>query len=489
MMAFDTAALVQQMTQALTHGDRRGFRSAMAQLVSTNADLRHNWRKLVEPLIGYGEFDLAIAAIDRHVVWARATPAALLDQATTYARTGRHARAAAILERIGPESTDRESQTFLRGALALNLGDFAGAREWMLETLRIRPLSGQAAYALAASASMATDADVAEHLLRGEAALDQAPREERAMYLYALGKIHADRGDPDRAFDRYARGAAEVATIRRYDASADRISAAEATQGWSRAVLAAISGRVSVPTDRPIVVTGMPRSGSTLVEQILVSHSDVSEGDELGYFAMLVNDLGSATAERATRLAQTSRPDEFVRDYLHLLDNRFGKTGRVVDKTLEATRYLGTLAALLPNTPILYVRRQPLAQAWSCFSTYFMSDLAWTFDQRAIAAHFRLEDHLLDRWQEILGERLQIVDYEALVSDKAVQIPRLLAHAGLTPEPQTQTPEMTRRLVRTASVAQVRAPITTARVDAAEAYRTHLRPFIDAYRAAGGTID
>ena len=483
------AALVTRMTQALTIGNRRGFRAAMAELIAIDADLRQNWRKLTDPLLDYGEFDLANAAIERYVKWSANSPAARFDQATIYARSGRPAAARSVLSCISDRIPDRASHAFLRGSLALNLGDLAEARTLMLQVLQIRPSSGQAAYALAASASMAIDSEAADAILSGAPRLDDAPGGERAMYLYALGKLHADRGEIACAFEHYARGAAIVATSRAEDPATDRAGALQATEGWNKTALASVSGRITVPTDRPIFVTGLPRSGTTLVEQILASHSMVSEGDELGYLARLVNEIGGPMAEPARRLAGSARLNEVVEDYLHLLNNRFGRDGRVVDKTLEATRYLGTIAALLRDAPILYVRRRPLARAWSCFSTYFMRGLGWTFDQRAIAAHFRFEDDLLDRWQDILGDRMMIIDYEKLVSEKATEIPRLLGHAGLAIEPQTLTPETTVRLVRTASVAQVRAPITTVRVNAADAYRAHLEPFINAYTAAGGTID
>ena len=489
MILSPSGVLVSQVTQTLTEGDRRGFRSAVLELVAIDADLGRSWRSLTTPLLDYGEFDLATAAIDRYVAWSGNRSAAMFDQATVYARSGRHARARALLECVDPGTPDRVAHAFLRGTLALDLGDFAAARALLLQVLAIRPLSGQAAYALAASALMATDNEVADRILAGEPRLDDAPRAERAMYLYALGKVSADRGEIDRAFDHYARGAAIVAASRAADPASDRAGALQAIEGWNASALAAVSARITVPTGRPIVVTGLPRSGTTLVEQVFASHSAVGEGDELGYFAMLVNEIGGPMAGRARRLAERARPNEVVGDYLHLLDNRFGRDGRVVDKTLEATRYLGTFAALLPDAPILYVRRRPLARAWSCFSTYFMTGLGWTFDQRAIAAHFRIEEALLERWHSILGDRLMIVDYETLVSDKETEIPRLLGHAGLVVEPQTLTPETAARLVRTASVAQVRAPIGTGRVDAVEAYRQHLQPFIEAYTAAGGTID
>ena len=171
--------------------------------------------------------------------------------------------------------------------------------------------------------------------------------------------------------------------------------------------------------------------------------------------------------------------------YLHLLEERFGPTGRVVDKTLEASRYLGTLAAIMPEAPILWMRRDPLDIAWSCYSTWFLRGLEWSWDQAALAHHMRLEGALLARWRDILGDRLMVVDYEALVRDKDASIPRLLAHCGLAVEPQVFSPEKTERLVTTASMSQVRAPINTGAVGKGHRYTRHLQPFSDAYGDGG----
>jgi hypothetical protein len=163
------------------------------------------------------------------------------------------------------------------------------------------------------------------------------------------------------------------------------------------------------------------------------------------------------------------------------LQELFPEPGLVVDKTLGNTRQLGIAASLLPQAPIVWVTRDPLDRAWSCFTTFFITTLPWTYDLEDIAFHFRLEDELLRRWQEILGDRLLVVPYEALVTQSEQWTRRILQHCGLSEEPQVFAPHANARTVVTASVMQVRRPINASAVGAAEPYREYLQPFVDAY--------
>jgi hypothetical protein len=108
--------------------------------------------------------------------------------------------------------------------------------------------------------------------------------------------------------------------------------------------------------------------------------------------------------------------------------------------------------------------------------------MPWTHDLKDIADHFRVEEQLLRRWRDILGDRLLVLPYESLVSEPETGIPRLLAHCGLAVESQVFTPHATPRAITTASALQVRSPINNAAVGSAEPYREFLRPFIEAYR-------
>ncbi|CAN5475417.1 sulfotransferase [soil metagenome] len=485
MASLDISALLEKASLALQRQDRGSFVTAATALVGAKAAIGANWKAVAQSLVDFGELSLARRAMELYARWAGWSPAALFDQALNHAQSARPADAIAVLDKIGRSVPDKASNAYLRGTLALNLGDFATAKRELLEANTALPTSGQILQTLSTVGSIRNHPEIAERILAAEKPMVAAPESDRATYLYALGKVRHELGDFDRAFAAFAVGAAIIAKTRRYDARADETEARAAVRDWNSARIETIAARVTAATSRPICVTGLPRSGSTLVEQVLVSHSAVSEGDELMRFGLVAREMGGADATSVERWMRVHAPDEASRLYLHLVDERFGTEGRVVDKTLEASRRLGLTAALLPEAPILWMRRNPLDCAWSCFRTYFLLGLPWSFDQTALAAHLKLEDELLDRWREILGDRLMIVDYEGLVSDKELWIPKILRHCGLAIEPQVFTPEKTKRLVSTNSVAQVRQPINSAAIDSAGPYRKHLQPFIDAYGYEG----
>ena len=483
-MATTTQSLAAQIPTLLASRDRRGFVRVVTQLLDLRAPLTSGWKSLSLPLLDFGELDLARRAIDRFAE-ADGRPGAQYDRALTYVRCARPQEAVAILRDIDRRVPDPASNAYLRGTIALNLGEHDVARSALLDAHAARPGSGQVLQTLSMLGSLHADPDVAALIMEAAVAMRSAPAVERGSYLYALGKTHDDLGDTDAAFAAFDEGASIIAAQRRYDADWDRANAADAVAGWTRERVEAIGARVAIDTGRPIIVTGLPRSGSTLVEQVLTSHSAVADGDELGRFAIVANEIGGARFADYEAWARRHSAEQASRTYLHLIAQRFGGQGRVVDKTLEASRYLGLLAAVMPDAPILWMRRDPIDNAWSCFSTYFIDGLAWTWSQQAVAAHMKQEDKLLRIWQDMLGDRLKIVDYEALVADKERVIPRILADAGLAMEPATLTPETNVRLVTTASVAQVRAPINDRAVGRARRYVSYLQPFVDAYGYAG----
>jgi hypothetical protein len=142
---------------------------------------------------------------------------------------------------------------------------------------------------------------------------------------------------------------------------------------------------------------------------------------------------------------------------------------------------MGLLLHTLPDAKVIWLRRNPEDAALSCFRSFFTSQLPWTWSLGDIGDFFRVEDRLYAHWSKQWPERLLTVPYEELVRDPAEWIPRILAYAGLEMEPQVLEFHRTRRSVRTASVQQVRNPISTSRIGAAEAYARHMDAFREAY--------
>jgi hypothetical protein len=241
----------------------------------------------------------------------------------------------------------------------------------------------------------------------------------------------------------------------------------------------------TVDSDRPIFVLGLPRSGTTLVEQILVSHSKVVDGAEANLFRPASMAIKGYTPDevRASfdRSDASTLPTRIAKAYLHLVDERFGKIGRVVDKTLNQTRYLGLIHHVLPKAKLIWLRRDPAGIAWSCYRTRFAKGVDWTRSLTDIAAYFRGEDRLHAHWSALLGDSLLTVPYEALVDDPDTWMRRIIEHVGLEWEEGVRDFHKTERAVTTASFAQVRKPMYASSKAAWKRYETQLKPFFDAY--------
>ncbi len=483
MSAPTSAQLLDGLKQAFAARDRSRINAVVAALVQSRAPIGNNWRSLADVMIHNGELGLARAAIDLFVGAMGGAPSAHFARAAVLARIGDAPAAREAMAGLPANVPDLLGNAYTRGMIELNMGATDEARTHFLRGLAANPRSGQTWFALAMTGRKGDD-DVARRILDAAPGMAGAAPIERAQYLYARGKVLDEQGDHDAAFAAIAEGAALVAAQSGWSAADDARSAAAATDGYDRATIAGFAIGVTRPTDRAIVVTGTPRSGTTLVEQILASHSQVTGGEELGRFPLIAEEIGGFSASALRRWLGGGRgrsTDDLATLFLHLVAERFGPTGRVIDKTLDASRYLGLLASILPDAPIVWMRRDPLDRAWSCFRNYLLG-VPWSYDLRQIAHHFRLEDRLLDRWRDILGDRLLVLDYEQVAADPRGRIPGLLAHCGLASEPQVFEPHLTERLVTTSSVTQVRQPINTGGIGVAEPYRRHLQPFLDAYQ-------
>jgi hypothetical protein len=244
---------------------------------------------------------------------------------------------------------------------------------------------------------------------------------------------------------------------------------------------------VSVDHSRVIFVTGLPRSGSTLVEQILVSHPDVHGGEELGLVRLLAQDIGGADAASfAAWLDRGGDPNDLVRLYLRLASERMGAEGRFVDKTLDPAGSMGLLMALFPSAPIFWMRRDPIDNGWSAFRTYFARGVDWSYDLTAIGHKLGRDERLFARWSAEWPDRITPVDYAALVDNPDDGIERIARAAKLDLHADQLAPHLTQRVVTTASVRQVREPINRKGLGVAEPYRPWLGTMIDAYRSKNG---
>jgi tetratricopeptide (TPR) repeat protein len=474
--------LVERFERALQRGLRAEIVPTFKEMIATRVPLGEQWLQLSLMAIELGEISLARGAADLYVESFRGAARAQFLKAGVLARIGLFDEVLPLLRALPPDVPDKFAYALARGSAALHVGETEDAREWLEEALRQRPQSGAAWHSLSWLVDFAEHPALADRLIAAEQAMAGATGPDRALYYYALGKARADRGEHPDAFAAVARAASETRTLFPYDRAADQREAIEALKGYDASRIAALARQQSEATSRSIFVSGLPRSGTTLVDQILTSHSTVSGGGEVNLLRFLTHETGGASYPSVSSYVQRFGASSAAKLWHHLIDERFPGAPRIVEKTLDTSRNLGLVASLLPDAPLVWLKRDPLDCAWSCFRSSFMQGIRWSNDLRDIAFHFRLEDQLLVQWQRILGDRLMIVRYEQLASEPESSIRRILAHCGLSEEEAAFAPHENRRAVTTSSTMQVRRPIGRQAIGSAAPYRQFLAPFIETYR-------
>jgi tetratricopeptide (TPR) repeat protein len=305
-------------------------------------------------------------------------------------------------------------------------------------------------------------------------------RANTAQLHFALGKAHEQRRRYADAFAYYARGNA----LRRLDAPFD-IEHFEQRSGRIRAFFDAafFAGRAGSgnPSTAPIFIVGLPRSGSTLVEQILASHSRVEGTMELPNIISITHQFDDMVAGRdgypetigsAPVGLLTALGSRYLEETAPL---RTGKE-HFTDKLPNNFSHVGLIHALLPHATIIDARRHPMDCCFSTFKQHFAEGQTFSNDLKDLGRYYRCYLALMDHWDAVLPGKVLHLQYEDLVREPEVHIRRLLDHCRLPFEPGCINFHETRRSVRTASAEQVRQPIYTAGVGYWRNFETELLP-------------
>jgi tetratricopeptide (TPR) repeat protein len=369
------------------------------------------------------------------------------------------------------------------GEAQSQMGDFAGAEASYRQAARIDP---SYTYALAfLLGGRLPDADL--EILRQQ--IQRAPPDCNDPLLYALHARLAQVYDARNEYAQAAHHAAEAnaidKSIRRdrgqaFDAASDARPIDTAIAGFTPAFFA--SGRGwGLESELPVFVFGLPRSGTTLVEQILASHSQVHGAGELGSSRQAQEQLdamgGRIDREGLRWIAESC---------LEELQARDPNAARVVDKMPDNFRCLGLLAMLFPRARFIHCRRDLRDVALSCWLTSFRQ-INWANDQESIAAYFGQYLRLMAHWREVLPVPIVEVSYESVVADVETEARRLVAACGLEWEPACLDFHQTRRVVQTASFSQVRQPIYSRSVGRWRHYKDALAPLFAQLEALGPT--
>jgi len=372
-----------------------------------------------------------------------------------------------------------------KGMLLAELGLLDQAREALERAIDLEPAKVRAYYNLTLCRKMARD----EPRVRALEALAREPGaysvDDQIYLRYALAKAYADSDDAARSFEQLMLGAALKRGQIAYD-EAEAIGGLERIrQAYPAARLRALAG-AGDPTAAPIFIVGMPRSGSTLIEQILASHPQVFAAGESN---LLVRTIAGLTPQAQALLTDPGATATEAARAFRDIGEAYGRmvalvapdAARVTDKALENFSQIGLIHLALPNAKIIHTRRDPIDTCLSCFQKLFGGDLPYTYDLGELGRYYQAYAGLMDHWRTVLPEGVMLeVDYEDTTSDLETQARRLVAHCGLDWDERCLDFHNTNRWVHTASAAQVREPVYRRSVGKWRAYQPFLSPLIGA---------
>ena len=326
---------------------------------------------------------------------------------------------------------------------------------------------------------------VMEELLRDPALLSE---EDRICLHFALGKAFADLEQHEPSFRQFLQGNALKRRQTGYDEAATLRLFERIQTVFTRELIQEKRGGGD-PSRSPVFVVGMPRSGTTLIEQILASHSKVFGAGELEEFGKAVFGVskangGSVTFPEIVPALSAEQLRQLGKNYLEAIGAAARPAERIVDKLPLNFAFVGLIHLALPNARIIWARRDPIDTCLSCFSTLFGGDQPHTYDLGELGRYYRAFQAVMEHWRTVLPEGVVLeVRYEDVVEDLEGQARRMLRHCGLEWEEACLAFHQTQRSVRTASVVQVRRPIYRSSVGRWRPYAHLLQPLLQALGA------
>ncbi len=371
------------------------------------------------------------------------------------------------------------------GQLRMEQGRMDEARTAFTQAMEMRP-DQIAPHVFMAQVRKCTVDDPVVARLQQESAKLPTMTSSRALSLhFSLGKVYDDLGDYDRAFSHFQEGCRIKRGTLQYDSERHRQLYRNIAAFFSAETMARLGG-TGDPSELPLFVLGMPRSGTTLVETILASHPQVFAAGELHDILRIANQPKPGVQSEGFPLSmQGLTADDLAQmgsRYVTGLRRHSAEAGRITDKMPANFMALGLIHLMLPHAKVIHVQRNPADICLSAFTRHFNSNSQLhSYDLREMGQFYVDYARLMEHWRQVLPEGAFLdLRYEELVAKPEEKTRALLEYCGLTWDDACLTPHKTLRTVKTASVTQVREPVYTTSVERWRRYGKHLAPLLEA---------
>jgi tetratricopeptide (TPR) repeat protein len=457
----------------------------LAAVLERDPDFRAARHDYAETLVRRHKYREARIEIDRLLALDPFNADYIMLAATTAMSLGEQDRAVALYRGMIVAAPEAPDPYLWLGHTLKTIGDVTAGVTAYRRAAAVRPDFGDAFWSLANLKRYRFTDDEIERMQAAEALPRIAPI-DRYHLCFALGKAHEDRGDYAESWRRYAQGNALKRAESRYRPEVietnTRLQIATLTPDF----LAARAGW-GAPEPDPIFIVGLPRSGSTLLEQILASHPLVEGTQELAEVQRAVIELNGRDNDvanpRYPGILRDLAPEDFVRmGKTYLRDTQIHRSGKpfFIDKMPNNFRHVGLIHLMLPNAKIIDARREPMSCCFSNLKQLFAQGQEFTYSVEDIARYYRTYLEVMRHWDRVLPGRVLRVQHEDVVEDLEGSVRRILDYCGLPFDPACIAFHKTRRSVRTPSSEQVRQPIYRDGLEQWTKFETWLQPLKDA---------
>jgi tetratricopeptide (TPR) repeat protein len=467
---------------AMDSNHRRAALRLLRRTVEIAPDFVLAWNNLADLYMKEERFEQALEAVQRALDLEPELPHSWVVRGNILSRAQRHEEALAVYDQALTFSPAHSGALSSRGHVLKTIGRTDEAIATFKQCIRLHPGFGEPYWSLANLKTISFDPDEVA-VMEQQVARDELPDESRVNMLYALGKHHENQQDYEAAYICYRRGADLRRGHESYDPVHNQVVHDRNIEVFSAEFLTERAGWGD-PDDAPILIVGLPRSGSTLIEQILASHSMVEGTMELPDLGRCIREVSRARKDRV-EYPEAVR-DLTGQDALALGQRSIRTTQRYrngkphfIDKMPNNFSNLGFLHLILPNAKVINARRHPLDSCLGSFKQLFYKGQSFTYDFFELGQYYLQYQRIMDHWHQVLPGKVLDVHYEDMVRDQEGQTRRLLDYLGLPFEEQCLRYWETRRPINTASSEQVRRPIYTQGVNFWRHYEHHLGELIE----------
>ncbi|GAB3290014.1 tetratricopeptide repeat-containing sulfotransferase family protein [Pseudidiomarina andamanensis] len=468
--------------KAVRQGHRAESLAILNHFIDNKEPLKSDWIKCAALALRIGEIHKAKQAADFYRSEMPQTLRHLINYCGVYAEAGDLTKVQKLVEPQIKKDLKDPNLFHLAGTVAAQLGQLDRARNYLINALKLMPQSGITWFTLSSITDYKKYPELLDKLEQSFAMVPEADAKNRQQFFYSLGKAYADLGRFDDAYKAYAAGAEIMQQASRYSVKADEQFVNDIIANHSSDVVANLP-RSRSGHNRAVALLGLPRSGTTLLGQMLAAHSKVkgaAETGAIGYASMHLRNENFA--DFPSFIKQHGDPqgaiDHISDVYAHVINQQFSGTNLVVDKTIQLSRHFAIWAQAFPQGKAIYIQRNPEDVAWSCFKSNFRGRADWSWKAEDIASYMRHEERLMQHWLAVFGDRILSIRYEDLCQNPEQTLKQVCAHLGLAFEPSMLHFYKDNGPVFTSSVGQVHEPIHQKRIGLS----ANFKDFLDAWR-------